>query len=243
MRSHRAEIRHNQKRLLKRAGGAFLAIAMIGMAAGLIASSILWSQRVDALQNQINLYPNITSVPMWNAFAGYSPSNPFTGNQIQCLGENPTYDIPAVQNCNLTYIQLGDTIDSTIGPTILGFYTITAYKNKTIMSAGFGGELFYASSTFNYAVPYAPPYVATQMAVLIPNAIPAPYRPLLPLPITGTATSFPVTSMASTQFQAILWPDGGMSIGMTFGDTGIPATDGGWKFPVTRFDWVLPALS
>lgn len=242
MRYNKEEIRRRQKRLLRRAGGALIALAMVGMAAGLIASSVLWSQRVDALQREINLYPNITSLPMWNSNAGYNtdPVNQqFTGNQIQCLG-NDTRGVTAAPNCNLNYIPTGDTF---VGPSIQGYYTITAYKNKTLMSAGFGAEFFYASSTFNYANPITSPFTATQMAVLIPNAIPAPYRPLTNISITGTASSSPVTTMVSTQYQAILWIDGAISIGMTFGDTGIPATDGGWKIPVTRFDWILPALT
>lgn len=247
-REERKDIRRRQKRFLRRAGGAVIALSMVGMAIGLITSSVLWSQRVDELQREINLYPNITSLPMWNSNAGYNtfPINQqFTGNQIQCLGQNPDYGIPSVQNCNLTYVRLGESDDSWIGPSIQGYYTITAYKNKTLMSAGIGAEFFYASSTFNYANPYVGggPFTATQMSVLIPNAIPAPYRPLTNISVTGTAASNPVTTMVSTQYQAIIWIDGAVSIGMTFGDTGIPATDGGWKIPVTRFDWILPALT
>lgn len=219
-------------------------LALIGLSIGLILSSVLWSNAVSSLNQRVNAInaTNTTSTDdlLFIPLPCYSNANPpVVPTQMQCLGDGVSR--PAA-NCDLDY--------GVKGPTICGVLTVTKLNGKMSVSAGVGGELFYASNANNDNASFQPlipsfnpgdPFEYVMSYYRFDNYIPEPYRPPFLFDTIHIAELNGVTTMLTTTARVLTWPNGTLDVLIGFGDTAPPGgNQTGWTFGGYVGLWVIP---
>lgn len=239
--------------------GALNVLVLVGLCIGLIVSSLVFSNQVNSLQQQINnitLVENTTRIEVLEQQVNdmsisvvilpcYSGDNqPSIPSQMACLGNGVDSPTP---NCNMSYTLTSG--NKMVGPSICGQLVLTRVNGKTSVLMGFGGELFFDNATNNDNGSYDPtgpifdntsPFTYVMMAYRFDNYIPAAYRPSFLFQSIGVVELSPPATMLSTILGFFVWPNGTLDVFVTFGDTTpVSAGTNAWTITSQIGFWII----